>query len=159
MEENNSTQNLSNDEVIDLFIEGIMNEKGVDAPTDEIRQSIHQDLKKRLLTEIDRSLVAELPDAKLNELSEKASASGGQLDPNVVAEAISEAGLDTTEIAGVTMQRFREIYLNPESNSATTKSPASDSAANIAPDPDQNLAPSPDQNPAPESTPTQAVEE
>ena len=110
MENNEIPNNLSDDEIIDYFVEGIMEEKGVNAPTDEIRENMKADLKNQLLQQIDRSLIAELPDAKLEELTSAASANG-QLDPQVVANAISEARLDVTEITAGTMQRFREIYL------------------------------------------------
>ena len=111
MQDNNPTPNLSTDEVMDLFIEGIMAEKGVDAPTEEIEKSIHDELKTKLLTEIDRSLVGELPDDKLNELYAQAEANGGTIDPELIADAIEQAGLDTVEITGVTMKRFRNLYL------------------------------------------------
>lgn len=111
MQDNNPTANLSTDEVMDLFIEGIMAEKGVDAPTEEIEKSIHDELKTKLLTEIDRSLVGELPDDKLNELYAQAEANGGTIDPELIADAIEQAGLDTVEITGVTMKRFRNLYL------------------------------------------------
>lgn len=116
--ENTSLNNLTDDEVIDLFIDGIMEEKGVNAPTDEIKQDIHKDLKNQLLVEIDRSLVAELPEEKLEELSSKAS-SGSELDPETIANAIKEANLDVAEITGVTMQRFRELYLGHKTNETT----------------------------------------
>lgn len=105
------TQNLSDDQVIDLFIEGLMTEKGVDAPTDEIRATVHADLKNQLLTELDRALVSALPEDKLAELSQTAENNEGALDPNLVADAIASANLDTVEIIGTTMKRFGETYL------------------------------------------------
>ena len=128
MQDNNSIQNLSDEEVIDLFIEGIMAEKGVNAPTEEIEQSIHDELKTKLLTEIDRSLVGELPDDKLNELYAQAEAGGGSLDPALIADAIEQAGLDTAAITGVTMKRFRNLYLGRPAD-ADDDDEISDSAA------------------------------
>lgn len=113
--QNASQGNLTDDEVIDLFIDGIIEEKGIKAPTDEIRQAHHDELKNQLVTEIERSLVGELPDEKLDELNQKVSADG-KLDPAVVVEAIKEANLDTTDIIGVTMERFRELYLGQAKN-------------------------------------------
>ena len=118
MENNEIPNNLSDEEIIDYFVEGIMEEKGVDAPTDEIRESMKKDLKDELLQQIDRSLVAELPDEKLEELTRDASANG-QLDPQVVADAITEAGLNVSEITAGTMQRFREIYLGKKDEEAS----------------------------------------
>ncbi len=62
--QNASQGNLTDDEIIDLFIDGIIEEKGIKAPTDEIRQAHHDELKNQLVTEIERSLVGELPDEK-----------------------------------------------------------------------------------------------
>ena len=120
MEQNNSVNNeqLSDDEVIDLFIEGLIEKKGLDIPTDEIRQDIHTKLKTQLLTEIDRSIVAELPDDKLEELNKLAS-ENGELSPEIVANAVSETNLDVTDITGATMQRFANIYLNGSSDQQT----------------------------------------
>ena len=138
MEDNNPAANMSNDEIFDAFVDGLMAEKGVDAPTDEIHQKIHEEVKAQLLTEIDRSLIAELPDEKLNELNAAAEAGGGVLDPKVVADAIESANLDTTEIAGVTMQRFRNLYLGrpvdavDEDEPQTTQSAAATDATQEA---------------------------
>lgn len=121
MENNSIPNNLSDDEVIDLFVEGIMEEKGVHAPTDEIEDDVKNELKKQLLSEIDRSLIAELPDEKLEELSRSATANG-QLDPNSVAEAIEDANLNVAEITAGTMQRFREIYLGKSAESESEPS-------------------------------------
>ncbi len=114
----NTPNNLSDDKVIDLFIEGIIAEKGVEVPTEEIMEDTKKDLKNQLLAEIDRSLIAELPDDKLEELN-RAAAATGQLDPNTVAEAIEAAGLDVAEITAGTMQRFRELYLGQKTNEQT----------------------------------------
>ena len=120
MEQNNTASNeqLSDDEIIDLFIEGLIEKKGLDIPTEEIKQDLHTKLKTQLLTEIDRSIVAELPDDKLEELTKLASESG-ELSPEIVADAVSEANLDVTDITGATMQRFADIYLNGSSDQQT----------------------------------------
>ena len=113
MEQNN--KQLNDDEVIDLFIEGLIEKKGLNIPTEEIRQDLHEKLKTQLLTEIDRSIVAELPDKKLEELTKLASEKG-ELSPEIVADAVTEANLDVTDITGATMQRFAEMYLNGSSD-------------------------------------------
>lgn len=111
---------LTNEEVIDLFIRGIMEEKGVTAPTPEIGQSIFEDLRTQLLEQIDRSLIAELPDDKLEELN-KLALEKGQIDPQLIAKMVEEAHLDVAEITGITMERFREIYLGKDTDTNPTK--------------------------------------
>ena len=126
MENNEIPNNLSDEEIIDYFIEGLMEEKGVDAPTEEIREDMKADLKNQLMQQIDRSLIAELPDEKLDELN-RAVSTNGQLDPKVVADAISEAGLDVSEITAGTMQRFREIYLGKADEAQPTETEPAES--------------------------------
>jgi|GEM_PF-1162952 len=101
---------LSDEETIDLFIRGIMKEKGTDVGSEEMQNDIFNDLKTSLLTEIDRSLVSALPDDKLEELN-KIALESGAIDPAKIAEMIRAAGIDTTEVVGITMARFRDIYL------------------------------------------------
>ncbi len=103
-------EDLTDEEAIDIFIYGIMEEKGVAAGSDEIQATIFQDLKSKLLQELDRSLIAELPDDKIDELNNMA-AEQGQIDPKIIANMVEEAGLNTAEIIGATMGRFRDIYL------------------------------------------------
>ena len=109
--------NLTDEESINLFIEGLMDEKGINATSEELKKDIFLDLKTRLLEEIDRSLVAELPEDKLDELA-KMAAKDGKVAPEVVAKMIEEANLNIEEITGVTMAKFRDLYLGSEENSA-----------------------------------------
>ena len=104
---------LNDEETIDLFVEGLMAEKGVDAPTEEIRQDLKDNLKNQLLREIDRALISELPDDKLEEL-DRVVAANGQISPEAIAKTITDAGLDVTDIVGTTMIRFRDLYLGKD---------------------------------------------
>ena len=112
VQEEITLDDLTNDEVIDLFIRGMMEEKGSAVGSEQMQSDIFNDLKTRLLKEIDRSLVAELPDEKLEELNAIAMRDG-QIDPNLIAGAINEANLNAVEIIGTTMANFRDLYLNP----------------------------------------------
>lgn len=112
--------NLTNDEVIDYFIRGLIEEKGIKSPTPEIEEEIFENLRTQLLEQIDHALIAELPDDKLEELN-KLALEQGQIDPNLVAKMVGEANLDVAEITGATMERFREVYLGKSSDEETTK--------------------------------------
>lgn len=116
---------LSDEETIDLFIEGIMDEKGVSAPTPEIETDLKNELKDQLLREIDRSLIGELPDDKLEELNRMATANG-QIEPDVIAKIVEGSNLDVTDIVGTTMARFREIYLEDKSNTDSAEQQANE---------------------------------
>lgn len=110
-------KDLTDDETIDLFIYGIMKEKGTAIGSDQVQATIFKDLKTQLLQEIDRSLIAELPDDKLDELN-KMAIEKGQIEPSIIADMIDKANLDTVEIVGSTMAKFREIYLGNASDEA-----------------------------------------
>lgn len=109
--------NLTDEESINLFVEGLMDEKGINATSEELKNDIFMDLKTRLLEEIDRSLVAELPEDKLDELA-KMAAKDGKIEPEIIAKMVEEANLNVEEITGVTMAKFRDLYLGKEENGA-----------------------------------------
>ena len=102
---------LTDDEAIDLFIEGIIDEKGLKFESEQMKKDLALELKTQLLDEIDRSLVAELPDEKLDELSKTIAKNDGKIDAEVVANAVKEAGINVEDVVGATMVKFREIYL------------------------------------------------
>lgn len=107
--------NLTDEQAIDLFVEGLIEEKGLKSDSEELKKNIFADLKTRLMEEIDRALVAELPDEKLDELS-KEVAKSGKIDAEIVAKAVEEAGINVEEVVGMTMAKFRDIYLGAERN-------------------------------------------
>ncbi len=111
MQNNDEKINLTDDKTIDLFIVGLMDEKGISYGDEPYKTDIFQELKTRLLTELDRAMVAALPDDKLDEFS-KIVAKDGKINPDVVAKAVVDAGVNVEEVAGTTMAKFREIYLN-----------------------------------------------
>ncbi len=116
MQNNDQTINLSDEQTINLFIIGIMDEKGISYGDEPYKSDVFQDLKNRLMTELDRSLVAALPDDKLDEFS-KIVAKDGKIDPDTVAKAVVDAGVDTEKVIGETMAKFREIYLGDKTES------------------------------------------
>ena len=117
----NKDINLTDEETINLFVEGLLDEKGINPESEQMYKDIFDDLKTKLMTELDRSLVSALPDDKLEELSKEAEEKG-QLDPEAVAKAIDEAGVDVSEVMGVTMAKFRELYLGEDAEGGADES-------------------------------------
>lgn len=113
MQNNDAKINLTDDQTINLFIVGLMDERGIQYGDEPYKSDIFQELKTRLLTELDRSLVAALPDDKLDEFS-KVVAQDGKIDPDVVAKAVVDTGVDVEKVAGETMAKFKEIYLGED---------------------------------------------
>lgn len=119
MDNNNDIPvDLTNEQSIDLFIEGLIEEKGLKVEGNDVHTDIFNDLKTRLMEEIDRSLVSELPDGALDDLSKQIAANDGKIAPEIVAEKIAEAGINTEEVVGKTMAKFKDIYLGTEENGA-----------------------------------------
>jgi hypothetical protein len=78
---------------------------------DEVRAQLEQDLRTRLMDQIDRAIVEQIPEDKIDGLNEL-------LDREVSEEEIQQyvagSGVDTKQIALETMVRFRDLYLAQE---------------------------------------------
>lgn len=97
-----------NQELIDKFIKDLLDAKNLNGVDDEVRQQLEQDLKTRLLDQIDRAIIEALPEDKL-------SGFNALLDNNSTAQDVQkyiiECGVDTQKVTLETMLRFRALYL------------------------------------------------
>ena len=97
-----------NQELIDKFIKDLLDAKNLNGVDDEVRQQLEQDLKTRLLDQIDRAIIEALPEDKLSGFNEL-------LDNNSTAQDVQkyiiECGVDTQKVTLETMLRFRALYL------------------------------------------------
>lgn len=94
---------------IDEFIDSILNEKGITHVDPEIRTELREDMKKRLLDQINKAAVMKLSEAKAAELANLVD------DPNFTNEKMTEfmknSGVNLPEVALDTMLKFRSFYL------------------------------------------------
>lgn len=94
---------------VDEFIEQILTEKGITDLDPEIREELKNDMKNRLLDQIDRAAVMQLSEEKAAELAAKVD------DPNFtnddMTKFMQESGVNLAEVALDTMLRFRNLYL------------------------------------------------
>lgn len=97
-----------NQELIDKFIKDLLDAKNLNGVDDEVRQQLEQDLKTRLLDQIDRAIIEALPEDKLSGFNEL-------LDNNSTAQDVQKyiikCGVDTQKVTLETMLRFRALYL------------------------------------------------
>lgn len=97
-----------NQELIDKFIKDLLYAKDLNGVDDEVHQQLEQDLKTRLLDQIDRAIIEALPEDKL-------SGFNALLDNNSTAQDVQkyiiECGVDTQKVTLETMLRFRALYL------------------------------------------------
>ena len=94
---------------IDDFIESLLNDKGItDTPAD-IRKELAEDMKNRLIDQINKAAIMELSEEKAKELNSLLD------DPAFTNEKMTEfmqnSGVNLTEVALDTMLRFRNFYL------------------------------------------------
>lgn len=100
--------NLSEDQLMDVYCEGLLAEKGVELSGEE-RDAARSELKERLGLEINRSILAALPDEKFAEIEAVTSDDG--VDMDVAERVIKESGIDVNKITEETMGKFRELFL------------------------------------------------
>lgn len=99
-------------QTIDEFIDSILNEKGITDVDPEIRTELVEDMKKRLLEQINKAAVMRLSEEKAAELAKLVE------DPNFTDEKMAEfmktSGVNLSEVALDTMLKFRGFYLGTE---------------------------------------------
>ncbi len=95
---------------VDEFIEQLLADKNITDLAPEIKEELKNDMKRRLLDQIDRAAVMKLSEEKAAELAEKVE------DPNFTNEDMSkfmqDSGVNLAEVALDTMLRFRNLYLS-----------------------------------------------
>ncbi|MBR0403272.1 hypothetical protein IJI55_01855 [Candidatus Saccharibacteria bacterium] len=102
-------EKLSDDQLLDLYCEQMMIDKGLDNLEGDTRKQVRDELKERLNFEINRSILAALPEEKFNEID--AVTTENDVDMDVVERVIKESGIDVDKITEETMKKFRELYL------------------------------------------------
>lgn len=100
---------MSEEEILDLFVDQLMKDKGMTELSEDIRKEIHDDLKEKLVFQVNRAVVSALPDEKLDELNTKLDA--GEVSEEEMMKIVTEAGIDTDAIVQKTLEDFREVYL------------------------------------------------
>ena len=74
----------------------------------DVRRQLEQDLKNRLLDQIDRAVLRALPENKIDGFNDLLDRNASQQE---VQQYIANSGVDTKKITLETMLRFRSLYL------------------------------------------------
>jgi len=125
--DNTNVQNNQNQptDPIDQFVGQVLDEKKIPGTDDpEIRQQLINDLKTRLMSQIDRAMLSALSEKQLDELN--ALLDKPNLGDNDIQNFFRQSDVDGEQVAFNTMMRFREYYLG---NGATATTNSSVSAA------------------------------
>ncbi len=97
---------------LDDFVEKILVDKGVTDIEPEIRDELKEDMKKRLLDEINRAASMQLSEEQAADLEAKLAEADFTNEDMV--KFVEDAGVDLTKVAVDTMLRFRGMYLGAE---------------------------------------------
>lgn len=104
------TEQMSEDELLTIFAEEMMKQKGLDSELDQdTYKTLLEDLKQRMEYQINRAIVAQLTDedlAKIGDKLENNTATAEDLD-----KVIAESNVDVAETTKDTLMTFREAYL------------------------------------------------
>lgn len=94
---------------IDDFIETLLNEKGITDVDPETKTELKEEMKGRLIDQINQAAIMELSEEKAAELASKVD------DPEFTNEKMTEfmqnSGVDLTAVVANTMLQFRSFYL------------------------------------------------
>lgn len=103
--------NMSEDQLLDLFVDQMLRDKGLaDNPDTETYREMHEDLKQKLIFEVNRAVLASMPDDKFDELN--ARMENEELDSDTILQAVKDAGVDIDQVTETAMKDFREVFLN-----------------------------------------------
>lgn len=100
----------SEDEMLDLFVEKLVIDKGFSDLDQETKSRFASELKESLIARINEAIVSALPDEKLAELDEMFES--GDVTAEKVNELVERSGVDMSDPIQKTMLEFREAYLS-----------------------------------------------
>lgn len=98
---------LTQDQLMDLFVDDLVKEKGQNISETE-KQQIADDLKDAVMTEI----LMSLPDYLVNKIND--SFENGTASEEMIESVVEESGIDASKIAEKVMIKFRDDYLKKE---------------------------------------------
>ena len=97
-----------NQDAISKFISDIIDAKGYKTLDSDVRRQLEQDLKNRLLDQIDRAVLEALPENKIDGFNDLLDRGASKQE---IQQYIANSGVDTKKITLETMLRFRSLYL------------------------------------------------
>lgn len=95
-------------DALSKFISDIIDAKGYKTLDSDVRRQLEEDLKNRLLDQIDRAVLGALPENKIDGFNDLLDRNASQQE---IQQYITSSGVDTKKITLETMLRFRSLYL------------------------------------------------
>lgn len=100
---------------LDIFIDDILTAKNLSGVTDEVRKDLVADMKSRLLDQVNKGLIAALPEDKFDEFDRLLD--DENVNEDQIQQFIVDSGVDVQKVTVNIMLRFRDLYLNPTEES------------------------------------------
>lgn len=97
-----------NQDALSKFISDIIDAKGYKTLDSDVRRQLEQDLKNRLIDQINRAVLEALPENKIDGFNDLLDRGASQQE---VQQYIATSSVDTKKITLETMLRFRSLYL------------------------------------------------
>lgn len=97
-----------NQDALSKFINDLIDAKGYKTLDSDVRRQLEQDLKNRLIDQIDRTVLEALPENKIDGFNDLLDRGASQQE---VQQYIANSGVDTKKITLETMLCFRSLYL------------------------------------------------
>lgn len=94
---------------LDSFVEKLIDDKNIEGLTPEGRAQIAGELKDELVQQINRAILMELPDEKLDEIDKKLDS--GEMKPEDLSGIVENSGVDVAKITMETLLYFKAFYL------------------------------------------------
>lgn len=95
-----------------IFVNQIIDQKGLSGLDDAVRDQLASDMEARLIDQINRSIVEAIPEVKLSEFEKLADTAQND---SAIQEFFVANAIDTQKIATDTMLRFKDLYLGKTS--------------------------------------------
>ena len=100
---------MNGDDVLDKFILEMLDAKNLSGIDDDAKGYLVSDLKERLEAQINKALIDELSDEKLEEFNKLLD--DDSVEATTVQQFVENSGVDTKKIVARTALAFRELYL------------------------------------------------
>lgn len=97
------------DDNFDRFVNSLIAEKDLKGLTPEGREQVAAELKNLIAEEVNRALLMELPDDKLDELDKRMN--DGPLSETEMQDFLLNSGVDVPKITTKSLMYFRSFYL------------------------------------------------
>ena len=95
-------------DALSKFINDIIDAKNFKTLDGDVRQQLEQDLKNKLLNQIDRAVLGALPENKIDGFNELLDRDASNQE---IQQYVATSGVNTKKITLETMLRFRSLYL------------------------------------------------